>query len=84
VDFFAKLLALQDGPQPPKFLSSHPATADRISDVTDQIEQRYGAAVDPGVTQRYDCIGTSLTLEQLKAHISSGQIAIEPGTGPQP
>lgn len=83
VDFFQRLLALQDGPQPPKFLSSHPATSDRITEVTDQIESRYGQAVDPGTTQTYDCIGTSMKLEQLKAHIRSGQIAIEPGTGPQ-
>lgn len=84
VDFFAKLLALQGDNETPKFLSSHPATADRINSVSTAIEARYGADVNPGTTQTYDCVGTTMNLEQLKAHIASGNIAIEPGTGPQP
>jgi len=40
--------------------------------------------VNPGSTQSYNCLGTTMNLEQLKAHVRSGQIAIEPGTGPQP
>ena len=83
VDFFAKLLAIS-GEAPPKFLSSHPATTERIASVTRDIENRYGDSVNPGSTQTYDCIGTDLTLAQLKAHVSSGNIAIAPGTGPQP
>lgn len=84
VDFFSKLLALSEGDEPPKFLSSHPATADRITSVTRDIENRYGDSVNPGSTQTYDCVGTDLTLAQLKAHVSSGNITIAPGTGPQP
>jgi len=84
VDFFAKLLALQGANETPKFLSSHPATADRINSVSAAIEKRYGDQVNPGTTQTYDCVGTTMNLAQLKAHIASGSIAIEPGTGPQP
>ena len=80
-DFFTKLLALQGNSDIPEFLSSHPATADRIRDVSAEIERRYGDTVNPNTTQTYDCIGTNLTLEQLKAHIQSGNIAIQPGTG---
>jgi predicted Zn-dependent protease len=81
VDFFAKLIALQGGVQMPQFLSSHPANEKRIQDVSAEIERRYGDTVDPGTTQSYGCLGTTLSLEQLKAHISSGNIAIQPGTG---
>ncbi len=84
VDFFSKLLALSGGNEPPEFLSSHPATADRIAAVTSAIESRYGNEVNPGTTQTYDCLGTTMNLAQLKAHVSSGSIAVEPGTGPQP
>jgi len=84
VDFFSMLLALSAGNEPPKFLSSHPATADRMTSVTNAIESRYGAEVNPGSTQTYDCLGTTMNLAQLQAHVASGNIAIEPGTGPQP
>lgn len=83
VDFFTKLLALEGGASVPEFLSSHPATQSRISDVSTAIETRYGDGVNPGSTQSYNCLGTTMSLEQLKAHVQSGQIAIEPGTGPQ-
>ncbi len=83
VDFFTKLLAIS-GEAPPKFLSSHPATADRITSVTRDIENRYGDSVNPGSTQTYDCVGTEFSFAQLKAHVSSGNITIAPGTGPQP
>ncbi len=84
VDFFAKLLALQGENMVPQFLSSHPATDARIASVTSQIESRYGDSVNPGTTQTYDCVGTAMSLEQLKAHVRSGQIAVDPTTGPQP
>ena len=82
-DFFEKLLALekQSGGSPPRFLSSHPATADRISAVTSLIERKYGASVQPGKTQTYDCRGTRLTLEQVRAHITSGRVKVRTGTG---
>lgn len=80
-DFFTKLLALQEGASVPEFLSSHPATDDRIRDVSAEIERRYGDSVNPETTQSYNCLGTTMSLEQLKAHVQSGTIAIEPGTG---
>lgn len=80
-DFFRKLLALQGGATIPQFLSSHPANADRIAAVSDEITTRYGNGVIEGETQSYNCLGTTMTLEQVKAHILSGQIAVTPGTG---
>ena len=77
VDFFTKLLALSGGAEVPEFLSSHPATQERIDSVSSQIESRYGDTVNPGTTQTYDCVGTTMNLAQLKAHVSSGQIAVE-------
>jgi len=82
VDFFSKLLALAGGSDVPDFLSSHPPTGERITAATNEIERRYGESVNPGTTQTYECVGTNLTLAQLKAHIQSG-IVVEPGTGPQ-
>jgi len=83
-DFFEKLLALQGGASVPEFLSSHPATDERIAAVSAEIERRYGDTVNPGTTQSYNCVGTTMTLDQLKAHVMSGNIAIQPGTGPTP
>jgi len=85
VDFFTKLLALagRSDDDPFSFLSSHPPTSERISDASAEIERRYGDGVNPGTTQTYECVGTNLTLAQLKAHIQAG-VAIEPGTGTQP
>lgn len=83
VDFFTKLLALSGGAEVPEFLSSHPATADRIAAVSAEIERRYGDQVNPGTTQTYDCVGTSMNLAQLKAHVQSGQIAVDPAPAPQ-
>lgn len=83
VDFFAKLLALQGGAEVPEFLSSHPPTGDRITEATAEIERRYGESVNPGTTQTYDCVGTALDLEGLKAHIRAG-VEVIPGTGTEP
>jgi predicted Zn-dependent protease len=80
-DFFEKLLALQGDNVIPEFLSSHPANADRVARVAEEIQKRYGGEVVEGQTQSYNCVGTGLTLEQLKAHIQSGQVAVIPGTG---
>jgi len=84
-DFFQQLLELeqQSGGAPPKFLSSHPATADRITSVTNEIEKRYGDQVNPGTTQTYNCVGTALTLDALQAHVRAG-VEVIPGTGTHP
>lgn len=80
-DFFARLLALEGGTFIPTFLSTHPATQDRINAVGQEIERRYGAQVDPGTTQTYECVGTTLTLAALKSHIASGHVSVIAGTG---
>ena len=82
-DFFRALLALekQSGGSPPRFLSSHPATSDRIAAVTSIIERKYGASVVPERTQTYACRGTRMTLEQARSHIESGRVKVKTGTG---
>ncbi len=81
VDFFAKLLELQGGASAiPTFLSSHPATQDRIDNVSADIQAMYNDVMQ-GTTQTYDCIGTTQQLAAIQAHIASGSIAVVPGTG---
>lgn len=64
--FFQKLL--KQGGSPPEFLSSHPATDDRIKDVRAAIKKRYGSK--PGGSK--SC-RTSMKLPQIKAHLSGGK-----------
>ncbi len=82
-DFFAKLAALEaaSGTFLPEFLSSHPSSQSRVTDVRAEIQRRYGDQVVQGQSQSYDCLGTGLTLEQVKAHIQGGNMVIRPGTG---
>ena len=72
VDFFEKLLALSGGASVPTFLSSHPATQDRINDTGQKIQQLYGSKVVRGSTQTYDCMNTSLQLADVQAAIRAG------------
>jgi len=83
VDFFKKILAMEKaaGGAGPQFLSSHPATGERIAAVQRQIEQRYGEAVVAGKTQSYACRGTKLTLDAVQARIREKQHVVRPGTG---
>ncbi len=80
-DFFERLLALEGETIDLSFLSSHPANDARIARIASEIANRYAGAVVEGQTQSYDCLGTDLSFEQLKAHITSGSVAITPGTG---
>lgn len=70
--FFEKLLALQKGAQPPEFLSSHPATDERIRDVRAAIQKRYGK--NPGGAS--EC-KTSMKLAALQQRINGGQIQVQ-------
>jgi beta-barrel assembly-enhancing protease len=92
VDFFEVLLALEGGGSNPlQFLSSHPATADRVRDISNEIQSIYPGQVNRGTkqadgsvvgaTQTYECVGTTLTLNQVKDRIRSGQVQTRPGTG---
>jgi predicted Zn-dependent protease len=85
-DFFKKLLALEkkQGGKVPTFLSSHPATADRIKAVDTEIQNLYDGKVVPGKTQSYKCIGTNMTLEDAQQRIKSGEMQVRPGTGTKP
>ena len=93
VDFFEVLLALEGGGSNPlQFLSSHPATADRVKNISSEIQSRYpdvvrgtrnGSTVT-GNTQTYECVGTGMTLAQVKDRILSGQLAVRAGTGTNP
>ena len=81
-DFFGKILALEKaGGSPPKFLSSHPATADRILAVEASIADHYGDEVVKGQSQSYACKGTKLQLEAVKKHLLSGAMKVRAGTG---
>lgn len=67
--FFQKLLKLQKGSAPPEFLSSHPATEDRIRDVRAAIKKRFGNK--PGGT---DACKTAMKLPELQQRINGGQV----------
>ena len=86
VDFFAVLLAEEKkgGASVPEFLSSHPATEKRIAEITAEIEKRYADKADPGVTQTYDCLGTSLKLADVQQLIKDKNYAVKMGTGTEP
>lgn len=67
--FFQKLLKLQRGSAPPEFLSSHPATDDRIRDVRAAIKKRYGNK--PGGAT---ACKTAMKLPELQQRINGGQV----------
>lgn len=83
VDFFRKIQAMEKaaGGSGPQFLSSHPATKDRIGAVTKQITDAYGNAVVAGKTQTYECRGTDLTLAQAQDRIRKKDYGVRAGTG---
>jgi predicted Zn-dependent protease len=84
-DFFRVLLQQEKGGgRVPTFLSSHPATADRVHDVEARIKQLYDGKVVKGKTPHYDCVGTEWQLEQAQQHIKSGDLKVRPGTGNKP
>jgi predicted Zn-dependent protease len=83
VDFFRKIQAMEKaaGGSGPQFLSSHPATKDRIGAVTKQITAAYGTAVVAGKTQTYECRGTDLSLAQVQDRIRKKDYGVRAGTG---
>lgn len=82
VDFFEKLLAMKGGSGgPPKFLSSHPATKDRIKDVSNRIQKRYGDRVVRGQRPKYTCPAGATPLADIQKRIRDGRINVRPGTG---
>ena len=83
VDFFDRLVRMEAeaGFALPEFLSSHPASEDRVRDVAAEIETRYGTQVERGVTQSYECVGTQLTLAEIQSYIRQGALPIRAGTG---
>lgn len=83
VVFFNRILALEraSGTSTIQFLSSHPATTDRIKETTALIAKLYGDSVDPNDPAGYECMGTSLDLPAIKARISAGQVSVRAGTG---
>ncbi|MDX9719848.1 MAG: M48 family metalloprotease [Myxococcota bacterium] len=76
VEFFEKLEAMSGGdPEMPSFFASHPPTGERIERVIERINQ-----MAPGVTRgqtppSYECIGTTLTLQQVQDQIRSGNLS---------
>ncbi|MEZ4267410.1 MAG: M48 family metalloprotease [Myxococcota bacterium] len=83
VVFFNRIKALEEANGTPtiQFLSSHPATDDRIKDTTALIAKLYGDTVDPDDPAGYKCMGTSLDLAAIQARIRAGQVSVRAGTG---
>lgn len=85
VDFFTKLLSMESGGGGmPQFLSSHPATKDRIRAVSQRIKDTYGAAVVAGKTQTYECRGTDLPLAAVQERIRKKDYGVRAGAGTEP
>jgi predicted Zn-dependent protease len=85
VVFFEKLIVLSGGKSPPSFLSSHPASADRVKAVSADIQDRYGGDVQRDrAPPAIDCEGTKMSLEQVKARIRDGKMKLEPAPEPPP
>jgi predicted Zn-dependent protease len=81
-DFFQVLLDEEKkGLQLPEFLSSHPATGERIKAIEGEIGKRYGDKVKPETTQTYDCVGTALKLAEVQKRIADKAVAVQAGTG---
>jgi predicted Zn-dependent protease len=83
VVFFNRILALEEasGQSNIQFLSSHPATTERIKDTTKLIEKLYGDTVDPDDPAGYACKGTTLDLAAIQSRIVAGQVSVRAGTG---
>lgn len=74
-EFFKKLLSHGDGGVP-EFLSSHPATDERIKQVSAQIKKRYGSRYDPKQANSGQCQGTKLQLDAIKDRIRGKQYSV--------
>lgn len=86
---FETLADLTAGNEPPKFLSSHPASKDRAASIRTQIEKTWKGAVieEASPTLTYGCVGTSVPFETVLRRIEDGLVVSQPGTGtgaPQP
>jgi predicted Zn-dependent protease len=82
-DFFGVLLKGEKGGAGPEFLSSHPATKNRIAAVNKQIQNRYGREAKARGKRARRC-RTKLSLAKVKAHIKSGQMKLGKKTVKKP
>ena len=73
-EFFRKLLGAGGGGMP-QFLSSHPATGERIASVKAQIQKRYGQKYSLADVHKGTC-KTKLQLDAVKARITSKQYKV--------
>lgn len=83
VQFFESMKALEKeaGGSPPEFLSSHPATDNRIRDVSRAIRERYGDSVSADDAKSFECRRTNLSLADVQKRILDGALKIRKGTG---
>jgi predicted Zn-dependent protease len=79
--FFQKLLKQEGGASMPEFLSSHPATAGRISEVKADIKKRYGDKYKESAAKTEPCEKTKLQLDDVKKRIRDKQIKLTPKAG---
>lgn len=78
--FFEALLALEkkSGSSSGGYLSSHPATADRVRDVTTAIQKRYGSSAKRDDPPRDACQKTALSLAAVQDRIRKKQLKFAP------
>lgn len=74
--FFQKLLKAGGDAGALQFLSSHPATDERIKRVRSQIGKRYGAKYKVADTHKGKCQGTKLQLDAVKDRIRKKQYKV--------
>lgn len=74
--FFEKLLKAGGDAGALQFLSSHPATKDRIARVRSEIGKRYGNKYAAADTHKGQCQGTKLQLDAVKQRIRGKQYKV--------
>lgn len=81
---FQKFADLSDGREPPRFLSSHPLSKDRVQAIQKQIAETWP---DENIQQSNDpvystdCLSTDLNFEEVQELFRSGNVAVDPNTG---
>lgn len=87
---FQNLADLSAGNEPPRFLSSHPLSKDRVAAIENQIESSWPGQVqeydDPALT--YDCLlpagSTSASFEAVKTHLRTGTVTFDLNSNQNP
>lgn len=84
---FEKLAELNEGREPPEFLSSHPASAKRATAIREEIEENWPGEIqetgDPVYT--YDCITQGvIDYSEVQSRLQAGSVKVLAGSGMNP